>query len=64
MNNKLEDFMDKIFCTNMSAQGMGRAVAFCLIMIFLFASCQSYKKVPYLQDAEVVEQTVQQKKSV
>ncbi|WP_437439427.1 polysaccharide biosynthesis/export family protein [Bacteroides congonensis] len=31
-----------------------------LVMIFLFASCQSYKKVPYLQDAEVVEQAVQQ----
>ncbi len=34
----------------------------CLVAIFLFASCQSYKKVPYLQDTEVVERTVQQEK--
>lgn len=44
----------------MSMQGMGRNVFACLIAIFLLASCQSYKKVPYLQDVEVVEQTVQQ----
>lgn len=31
----------------------------CLIVLLLFASCQSYKKVSYLQDVEVVEQTVQ-----
>lgn len=41
-------------------QRMGYCVCVCLVAIFLFASCQSYKKVPYLQDAEVVEQTVQQ----
>lgn len=35
-----------------------RAIA-CLMAIFLFASCQSYKNVPYLQDAEIVKQTVQ-----
>lgn len=45
----------------MSVQRMSRHAIACLIAIFLFASCQSYKKVPYLQDAEVVEQTVQQK---
>lgn len=45
----------------MSVQRMSRHTIACLIAIFLFASCQSYKKVPYLQDAEVVEQTVQQK---
>ena len=28
----------------------------------LFASCQSYKKVPYLQDAEVINQAQQQEK--
>lgn len=44
----------------MSMHGMGRNVFACLIAIFLLASCQSYKKVPYLQDVEVVEQTVQQ----
>lgn len=44
----------------MSMQGMGCNVFACLIVIFLLASCQSYKKVPYLQDVAVVEQTVQQ----
>lgn len=32
----------------------------CLFVLFLLASCQSYKKVPYLQDPEVVKQAVQQ----
>ena len=32
----------------------------CLIAVFLLASCQSYKKVPYLQDAEIVKNTNQQ----
>lgn len=32
----------------------------CLITVFLLASCQSYKKVPYLQDAEVLKQTTRQ----
>mgnify|MGYP000767301340 FL=1 len=44
----------------MNVQGMGRNVLVCLITILLFVSCQSYKKVPYLQDAEIVQQTVQQ----
>lgn len=52
--------MNKSFYMYMSMQGMGRNVFVCLIAIFLLASCQSYKKVPYLQDVEVVEQTVQQ----
>jgi len=52
--------MNKSFYMYMSMQGMGRNVFACLIAIFLLASCQSYKKVPYLQDVEVVEQTVQQ----
>ena len=45
-------------CTNV--QRMGGNVMTCLVAIFLFVSCQSYKKVPYLQDMEVVEQSVQQ----
>lgn len=53
--------MNKSFSTPMSVQRTIRHAIACLIAIFLFASCQSYKKVPYLQDAEVVEQTVQQK---
>ena len=32
----------------------------CLVAVFLLASCQSYKKVPYLQDAEVVKNANQQ----
>lgn len=52
--------MNKSFYMYMSMQGMGRNVFACLIAIFLLASCQSYKKVPYLQDVAVVEQTVQQ----
>ena len=27
---------------------------YCVLAAFMFAACQSYKKVPYLQDAEVV----------
>ena len=52
--------MNKLFYMYMNVQGMGRNVLVCLITILLFVSCQSYKKVPYLQDAEIVEQTVQQ----
>ena len=52
--------MDKSFCTCLSVQGMSAGLLLCLVAIFLFASCQSYKKVPYLQDVKVVEQTVQQ----
>ena len=52
--------MNKPFYMYMNVQGMGRNVFTCLFTIFLLASCQSYKKVPYLQDVEVVEQTAQQ----
>ena len=52
--------MNKLFYMYMNVQGMGRNVFTCLITIFLLASCQSYKKVPYLQDVEVMEQTAQQ----
>lgn len=31
-----------------------------LLLPFLLVACQSYKKVPYLQDVEVVEQATQQ----
>ena len=52
--------MNKSFYMYMSVQGRGHNVFACLIVILLLASCQSYKKVPYLQDVEVVEQTTQQ----
>ena len=51
--------MNKSFY-NASVQRISNNVIACLIAIFLFASCQSYKKVPYLQDTEVVERTVRQ----
>nr|WP_278529192.1 polysaccharide biosynthesis/export family protein [Bacteroides acidifaciens] len=52
--------MNKSFSTYTSVQSKGQNMIAFLVTIFLFASCQSYKKVPYLQDAEVVEQAVQQ----
>ena len=54
--------MNKSFYTYMSIQNKGRNrnIVACLVAIFLFASCQSYKKVPYLQDTEVMERTVLQ----
>lgn len=52
--------MYKSFYMNMSVQGIGHNFFICLIAILLFASCKSYKKVPYLQDAETVQQAVQQ----
>lgn len=52
--------MNKSFYINRSVQGMARKIIACLFAIILFASCQSYKKVPYLQDMEVVKETTQQ----
>lgn len=44
----------------MSVEGMSRVFLACLVVVSLFSSCQSYKKVPYLQDAEVVSQVRQE----
>lgn len=44
----------------MSVQGMNRVLLACLAVMSLFSSCQSYKRVPYLQDAEVVSQVRQE----
>lgn len=53
--------MYNLFCICASrVSRKGRGGFPCLVAILLFASCQSYKKVPYLQDAKVVEQTAQQ----
>ncbi|QIU96120.1 polysaccharide biosynthesis/export family protein [Bacteroides faecium] len=49
--------MNNLFC--ICASRKGRVLLPCLVAILLFASCQSYKKVPYLQDVKVVEQTAQ-----
>ena len=35
---------------------------FVVLLPFLFTACQSYKKVPYLQDTEVINQTEQKEK--
>lgn len=35
-------------------------LTFCLLLVLLFASCQSYKKVPYLQDTDVANRTEQE----
>lgn len=51
--------MIKSFFIDTNVPRMGRNVMVCLMTIFLFVSCQSYKKVPYLQDVEVVEQAAQ-----
>lgn len=51
--------MNKSSYNCMSVQKLSKNVIVCLVALFLFASCQSYKKVPYLQDVEVVEQAVQ-----
>lgn len=52
--------MNKSFFIDTNVPKMGRNVMVCLMAIFLFVSCQSYKKVPYLQNVEVVENAVQQ----
>lgn len=51
--------MNKSFFIDTNVQRIGKNVMVCLMTIFLFISCQSYKKVPYLQDAKVVEQATQ-----
>lgn len=41
---------------------MNKQLLFWLMLPFLLVACQSYKKVPYLQDAEVINLTNQQEK--
>lgn len=31
-----------------------KQLGYCVLAVFMLTACQSYKKVPYLQDAEVV----------
>lgn len=52
--------MNKSFYIVTSMQKKTKGVLYFLVIIFLLTSCQSYKKVPYLQDFDVVEQSVQQ----
>lgn len=51
--------MNKLFYVSTSVKRIGTKVLTCLLVLFLFASCHSYKKVPYLQDADVVAQEAQ-----
>lgn len=51
--------MNKSFCIYRCMRRGEERIVF-LIVVALFVSCQSYKKVPYLQDSKVVEQAKQQ----
>lgn len=53
--------MNRSFYTYMTVRSMMRHVLVCFVL-YMLASCQSYKKVPYLQDTEVVGQAAQQEK--
>ena len=52
--------MNNSFCITTSIQKKVGGILSCLFALFLLASCQSYKKVPYLQDSEIVGQVSQQ----
>ena len=52
--------MPKSLCTHLNVRSLYGNLLPCLIAVFLLASCQSYKKVPYLQDAEVIKNVNQQ----
>ena len=52
--------MNNSFCIAVSMRKKAGGILSCLFVLLLLASCQSYKKVPYLQDSEVVGQTAQQ----
>lgn len=52
--------MNNSFCIAASMQKKVGGILSCLFVLFLLASCQSYKKVPYLQDSEIVGQVAQQ----
>ena len=52
--------MNKSLRTHLNLRSLYGSLLPCMIVAFLFASCQSYKKVPYLQDAEVIKNANQQ----
>ena len=52
--------MNKSLRTHLNVRSLYESLFSCLIVVFLLASCQSYKKVPYLQDAGVVKDINQQ----
>ena len=54
--------MNKSLRTHLNVRSLYESLFSCLIAVFLLASCQSYKKVPYFQDVDVVNQAEQQEK--
>ena len=52
--------MPKSLLMHLNLRSLYGSLLPCMIVLFLLASCQSYKKVPYLQDAEVVKNANQQ----
>jgi len=52
--------MNKSLRTHLNVRSLYENLFSCLIAVFLLASCQSYKKVPYLQNAGVVKDINQQ----
>ena len=52
--------MNKSLRTHLNVRSLYESLFSCLIAAFLLASCQSYKKVPYLQDAGVEKDINQQ----
>lgn len=54
--------MNKSLRTHLNVRSLYESLFSCLIAAFLLASCQSYKKVPYFQDVDVVNQAKQQER--
>lgn len=52
--------MNKSFYVYMNVQRISKIMLVCFMAAILFTSCHSYKKVPYLQDTEIIGQKVQQ----
>lgn len=52
--------MNKSLRTHLNVRSLYESLFSCLIAVFLLASCQSYKKVPYFQDVEMVNEVEQQ----
>ena len=52
--------MNKSLRTHLNVRSLYESLFSCLIAAFLLASCQSYKKVPYFQDVEMVNEVEQQ----
>ena len=56
--------MNNSFCIATSMRRRVGGILSCLFVLFLLVSCQSYKKVPYLQDSEAVGPAVVQQETL